>query len=99
MSKNYYKLERVPGQPVSDAELLADLSRVAKENDLQSVSQPVYKKYGLYNETTISRRFGTWNQALLAAGLSLSNEVYVSDERLFENILNLWQRIIQSKEN
>jgi hypothetical protein len=39
----------------------------------------------------VARRFGSWNKALLAAGLALSNEVNISDERLFENVLILWQ--------
>jgi hypothetical protein len=63
----------------------------ASRLDAKTVSQPHYRQYGQYDDTTVSRRFGSWNKALLAAGLALSNEVNISDERLFESILTLWQ--------
>ena len=76
---------------MSDDELISDLKRVAKELNSTTVSMPKYKGIGQYDETTIARRFGSWNNALLKAGLSLSNEVDISDVRLFENVLTLWQ--------
>jgi hypothetical protein len=86
-----FQLTRVSGQPVSDAEILADLRNVADGLNTSTVSMPQYKQLGQYDETNISRRFGSWNKALLKAGLTLSNEVNITDERLFENILILWQ--------
>jgi hypothetical protein len=92
MASTRYKLARVSGTPVSDAELLNDLMRVAAETGSRTVSQPVYRKQGTYDDTTISRRFGSWNSAVRAAGLSVGNEVNIEDEQLFENLLRLWQR-------
>jgi len=86
-----FQLSRVSGHPVSDAELLADLRTVANKLSATTVSMPQYKQHGQYDGRNVSRRFGLWNKALLAAGLTLSNEVDISDERLFENILILWQ--------
>lgn len=91
MSKPAFQLSRVSGQPVSEAELLADLKRVAQALGATAVSQPQYRQHGDYADTTIGRRFGSWNKALIAAGLSFCNEVDISDERLFENLLTLWQ--------
>lgn len=91
MTKPSFRLSRVSGQPVSDIELIADLCRVAQLLGITSVSQSKYGEHGNYDCTTVSRRFGTWNKALVAANLSLSNEVDISDERLFENLLILWQ--------
>jgi Homing endonuclease associated repeat/HNH endonuclease len=91
MDQRQYRLSRVSGQPVTDEELINDLLRVAKECNVPSVSQPLYRKEGVFDETTIGRRFGTWNKALEKAGLTFSNEVNISDERLFENLLSLWQ--------
>ena len=91
MNKASFQLSRVSGQSVSDAELLSDLLRVAQFLGTTSVSQPNYGQHGRYNETTVGRRFGSWNKALLASGLSLSNEVDIPDSRLFENLLALWQ--------
>jgi hypothetical protein len=91
MTSHQFKLSRVSGQPVSDAELLADLKRVANVLGTSTVSQPKYREYGQYDYTTVARRFGSWNKALLKAGFALANEVNISDVRLFENILTLWQ--------
>jgi Homing endonuclease associated repeat/HNH endonuclease len=91
MSGDRFQLTRVSGQPVSDTEILDDLKAVASKLASLTVSMPQYKQHGRYDDTTVSRRFGSWNKALVAAGLTLSNEINISDERLFENILTLWQ--------
>lgn len=91
MNKPAFQLSRVSGQPVSSAELLADLRRVAQLLGAAGVPQPQYRQHGLYDDTTVGRRFGSWNKALLEAGLSLCNEVEIPDGRLFENLLVLWQ--------
>lgn len=90
-SKSKFELIRVSGLPVSDEELLADLRFVANKLARNTVPQKTYGNLGKYDYSTVTRRFGSWNGALLAAGLSLSNEVQISDERLFENLLVLWQ--------
>jgi 5-methylcytosine-specific restriction endonuclease McrA len=86
-----FSLSRVSGAPVSDPELLADLRRVAEGLSQRTVGQKQYRKLGKYDDTTVSRRFGSWNNGLLAAGLDMSNEVSIPDEKLFENILRLWE--------
>ena len=91
MGDKRFKVERVQGMAVSDEELLEDLRTTAKSVGKETVGLREYRQFGKYDDTTVSRRFGTWNKALQAAGLSLSNEVRISDERLFENILVLWQ--------
>jgi HNH endonuclease/Homing endonuclease associated repeat len=91
-NKPNFQLSRVSGQPVSNAELLADLQRVAAllppSDNFVTIEK--YVEHGKFDPTTISRRFGTWNKGLLAASLSISNEFY-SDEQLFENLLVVWQ--------
>lgn len=76
---------------VSDEELLADLRAAAESVGKNTIGLKEYRQHGKYDDTTVSRRFGTWNEALRTAGLALSNEVSISDERLFENLLVLWQ--------
>lgn len=91
MEKKAFELSRVSGQPVSDAELLDDLRRVAASLGKTTVGQKEYRRIGRYDDSTTTRRFGSWNGALKAAGLSVSNVVDLGDEELFENILTLWQ--------
>ncbi|MEI7841554.1 MAG: HNH endonuclease [Gallionellaceae bacterium] len=85
-----FELTRVKTAPVSNEDLLADLQHVAKILGVTKITQKLYSEHGKYDETTVGRRFGTWNKALEAASLSISNQQY-SDEQLFENILLLWQ--------
>ena len=89
--KPKFKLARVSGAPVTDEELLVDLRLVAGKLDRSTVPQKTYGKLGRFDYSTITRHFGSWNAALLAAGLNLSNEIQISDERLFGNLLALWQ--------
>lgn len=93
MKEPTFKLSRVSGAPVSDDELIADLQRVAQSLNSDTVPQKKYGTLGTFDYSTVIRRFGSWNNALRLAGLSLSNEVDISDERLFENILILWQHL------
>lgn len=93
MTEPTFKLSRVPGAPVSDDALITDLQRVAQLLNSDTVPQRKYGIFGTYDYSTVIRRFGSWNNALRIAGLSLSNEVDISDERLFENLLVLWQHL------
>lgn len=91
MTSENFKLARVSGQPVRDEELLADLRRVAKMLGASTVSMPKYRELGKFDDSNLAKRFGAWNSALSQAGLTISNEVNIPDDRLFENILTLWQ--------
>ncbi len=90
MDSKRFRIERVSGQPVSDAELLADLKRVAKHTGKTTVGEKEYRRLGKYDDSTVTRRFGSWNSALMAAELDLSHSPGLADEQLFENILRLW---------
>lgn len=91
MATEKFKLARVSGQPVSEEELLVDLRRVAEILGASTVSMSKYRELGKYDDSNLAKRFGTWNSALSKAGLTISNEISISDDRLFENILTLWQ--------
>ena len=91
MDKPIFQIARVSGQPVTVAELLDDLRQVAVLLAISGVSRPQYKKHGKYGATTIHYRFGSWSKALLEAGLTLVHEIDIPDNRLFENLLILWQ--------
>lgn len=90
MPTRTFRLSRVRGAPVSDEQLLADLREVAKRLGKVTVGQKEYRRLGTYDDTTATRRFGSWNEALRRAGLALSNELDLSDEMLFDNVLTLW---------
>lgn len=93
MAELTFKLSRVSGAPVSDDELIADLQQVARSLNSETMSSRKYRALGAFAGTTIEQRFGSWNKALCLAGLSISGERDISDERLFENLLVLWQHL------
>jgi len=98
MNDQKFQLERVPGSPVSDEEIIADIRRVAELASPEAVSFRLYSKLGNYHPSTASVRFGTWNDAVVAAGLEVGNERNIPDERLFENLtcrFHSWTRALE----
>lgn len=91
MSESKFQLERVQGAPVTNEEILTDIRRAATLAGTNVVSQRLYSEFGKYDPTTAARRFGTWNKAVMSAGLEIANEVNISDDRLFENLMLLWE--------
>lgn len=91
MNEKKFQLERVHGAAVSNDEILSDIQNAAKLAGTNIISQRLYSQFGKYDPTTASRRFGTWNKAVLAAGLKIANEINISDKRLFENLMRLWE--------
>jgi len=81
-----------PNAPVSSEELIQDLQTVAKNLNTEKLSQSAYSKYGKFGASTIKKRFGTWNNALTRADLKFAKINFHTNERLFENILNIWQK-------
>lgn len=77
---------------VSDEELINDILRVAKLCDTNTLSLSTYKKHGKYGGTTISKRFGSWNNAMERAGLSIykhngyKRQHYERDEDFFADM-------------
>lgn len=90
---NQFTFIKAPNAPVSEKEILDDLTRVAKEEETEKVSQRLYGEKGSFDVSTAIRKFGSWNKALEAAGLKTSNVLNVADEDLYKNILNLWEHL------
>lgn len=86
-----FQLKNVQGSHATTEELLADLKRVATESATNIIPQRLYSERGRYDPTTLNRRFGSWNKAVEAAGLTTANVVNYSDIALFENIMRLWE--------
>ena len=88
------KFELAPNnRNVPDAELLADLKRVASELGKTAVAGDEYNERGRFNRTTLIDRFGSWNKALEQAGLARTKNQNISDEELFKNLAEIWVKI------
>ena len=75
---------------ISDADLLADLCRVAELLGSTTVRYEEYPAHGRCASRTFETRFGSWNKALVAAGLEISRRQDISEEELFENMERVW---------
>ena len=73
----------------TDDELIDDVKRVAKEHGLSSLSMHEYNTWGHFDNSTIIRRFGTWNRAIELACLECRNRFYTELE-LFNNLQYVW---------
>jgi len=59
--------------------------------DKSTVGQKEYRKIGKYDDTTIGKRFGSWNKGLTAAGLSIGNGI-VGGLELHVDHIQPWSR-------
>jgi hypothetical protein len=75
---------------ISDADLLTDLRRVAKLLGRTTVRYDEYPVHGHCASRIFETRFGSWNKALLSAGLEVGRRQDISEEELFENMERLW---------
>ena len=78
---------------IDNEELLRDMRNVSNRLEKKTITSLEYDEYGIFGKTTILRRFGGWNIALVQAGLEIKNRQDISDEELFENIYEVWRHL------
>ena len=78
---------------VDEGEILADIKEIARQLKQDTLTLKEYDKHGKFNSSTAIRKFGTWNDALTKVGLNVSNQLYIAEEKLFQNILKLWEHL------
>lgn len=77
---------------IPESDLIEDL-RNAERSLRRQGKKLTYRSYtdvGKYSAATYTHRFGTWNNALIKAGLSLTEEKNISVGSLFENLRMVW---------
>ncbi|MCC6949613.1 MAG: HNH endonuclease [Bradyrhizobiaceae bacterium] len=70
---------------------MLDIRRVAELVQTSIVTMAAYAQHGKYHPATFQRRFGSWNKAVVAAGLQVAAEQNYDDERLFANMMRVWE--------
>jgi 5-methylcytosine-specific restriction endonuclease McrA len=75
---------------VPEADLLAEVQRVATLLSQPTVTAEQFDEHATFHSSTVTRRFGTWFKALEAAGLPKTRNLNLSNEALFENLVNVW---------
>ncbi len=74
-------------------DILAEVSKVVKQNNLKKLTQANYKKDGKYSIWMIYDRFGNWFNMLEEAGLKKTRNLGISENDLLENIMNVWIKL------
>ena len=77
----------------SDESLLNELRRVAKKLGKDTLAMREYKQHARTGTNVIIKRFGSWNNALQKAGLSVNIQRKISEEELFVEIEMVWNRL------
>ncbi|HNS19328.1 MAG TPA: HNH endonuclease [Sedimentisphaerales bacterium] len=95
MTKRQFSVSRVPGAPVSDAELIDDLRRVAETIGQPTVTEREYEELGVYTSSTQISHFGSWNKALVAAQLT-TYEKSIPEAELLQDVRRVAQGISRS---
>ena len=85
-----------------DEDLINDVKRVAEIYKKNSLTGKEYAEYGKYSYGTLKNRFGSWNEVLKKAGLSLtrghykSHEYCESDEDFFADVRRVAKQLHKS---
>jgi len=79
---------------MTDAQLIAELQRVASELQSETLDQPGFNSRSDISASVISRRLGSWNKALTDACLRPVNmgRRHTEDD-YYENLLNVWTNL------
>ena len=100
MKPSVYQLAAAKSNPlycsISDEDLLSDISLVALKLGKKTISSGEYSKNGRFSRDTCFRRFGTWENTLIKAGLLPSahpSGKRIPDELLLEEIERIWTQI------
>jgi 5-methylcytosine-specific restriction endonuclease McrA len=74
----------------TDQQLLSDLRKAASHTRRNTISNAAYRIHGSYSPGVLMRRFGSWNNALQKAGLSVTKQYNIPAAALLQNIGTLW---------
>jgi len=76
---------------IPDKELLNDLRKSAKMLGKLKISKREYQSKGTYDDSTLTRRFGSWNKAVLKARLEINKPANVAE--LMDNLKHVWDTL------
>ena len=78
---------------LDNTKVIEDLIFVATELKKTTITGREYNSIGKFSLQGIIGIFGTWNNALLSAGLSITKISKISDKDLFHNIEEIWIKL------
>ncbi len=80
------------GFNLKDAEIIEDVKKVANNLHKCTLTSREYTENGKYHVTTITRRFSSWEEVLLAAGLQKNGfRRNIAEKELLEEVGRVWE--------
>ena len=76
-------------EAITDEDIIEEMKSVMKKLGKTKLTIKEFDANAKINSSTVTRRFGKWNKALMLAGAEISNTFY-SDEELLSNIKDAW---------
>jgi 5-methylcytosine-specific restriction endonuclease McrA len=86
-------VDKSQNRNVTDEDILNDMKKVAKQLGKTGLTRDEYALLGSYHSSTATKRFGTWNNALLRANLQITLNRKITDIDLFEDIQYIWMKL------
>jgi hypothetical protein len=83
----------LPSLKLTKLDLLEDLKRVSKLVGGNTMKRADYEKYGRYAYTSFRNHFGSWKNALEAAGLNRARNWGATSDELLENLEEVWVKL------
>ena len=78
----------------SEDEMIADVKRVAKQLNKNSVTMDEYKEFGKYSPSTLTRKMGSWFKILEKAEMKTNRSpINIPEEELFKNLEEVWVKL------
>ena len=88
IAKSY--THNVNNENISNDELIDDLLCVANTLNKRIITTAEYRRNGHHGISIFQSRFGTWENALSLAGLTVAHHHNYSDEELLQEIERVW---------
>ncbi len=73
--------------------LLADLRKSARKNGKNYIGYDDYENNGRFHPATMCTRFGSWNEALVKAGLKVKKQWMIPEDNLLEELKRVWDSL------
>jgi len=74
--------------------MIADVKRVAKQLNKNSVTMDEYKEFGKYSPSTLTRKMGSWFKILEKAEMKTNRSpINIPEEELFKNLEEVWVKL------
>lgn len=74
----------------SDEDVIADIKRVAAIYNKETITAKEYNVYGVFNSSTLKKKYGGWNNILKLAKMKLNVCKNFTTEEMFEEIERIW---------